>query len=81
MKQIRFPVMTVTLLAFLYQLTPWVGFSEGAIFGLFALSPVAVIWMVYRVLKYGTPSSYTWDEKFYEDHAYTRQGSEEKVPG
>ena len=39
---------------------------------LFSLSPIPVLWMVWRVLRDGTPSEYTFKEKFYEDHNYTR---------
>jgi len=28
--------------------------------------------MVYVVLKYGKPSKYTFEERFYEDHNYER---------
>ncbi|MFN4284368.1 MAG: hypothetical protein ACK4E8_00220 [Lacibacter sp.] len=80
MQKIRMPVLLVTLFAFAYQATPWLGVSDNLIFALFLFSPVAVIWMVYRVLRDGTPSPYTWEERFYEDHPYERRGREAQLP-
>jgi hypothetical protein len=30
--------------------------------------------MAYVILKYGKPSKYTFEERFYEDHDYERNG-------
>jgi hypothetical protein len=79
MKKIKLPVFLVTALAVIYQLSPHIGFSDALIFILFLILPVAVIWMVYRILKDGTPTTKTWDEYFYEDHVYKRRGREEEV--
>lgn len=76
MKKIRFPVLLVTAFAFFYQATPFLGFSDGVIFALFGISPFLMIWMVYRVLRYGKPSKKIWDEHFYEDFDYRKTGSE-----
>lgn len=77
MKQIKVPVFLVTALAVIYQLSPYIGFNAQLIFLLFLLLPFAMIWMVYRILKVGAPIEKTWEEYFYEDHAYKRRGREE----
>lgn len=77
MKPILFPIILVTVFAVVYNLLPYLGANENQIAALFAISPFAVIWMVYRILKDGIPSEKTWDEHFYEDHPYKRNGKEE----
>jgi len=72
MKKIKWPIIIVTTFAFLYQFTPYAGFSDGIILMLFAISPFAVIWMAYQVLRNGTPCDRTFDEYFYEDSDYKR---------
>ena len=77
MNKIRFPIIAVTLFMLIYNALPFLGASQDLIIALFIISPFAVIWMVYRILKDGSPSSKTWDDYFYEDHAYRRNGKEE----
>lgn len=72
MKKIKWPIIIVTTFAFFYEFTPYVGLPEDIIIILFIISPIAVIWMAYRILKDGTPSSRTFDEYFYEDLDYKR---------
>jgi membrane protein implicated in regulation of membrane protease activity len=79
MKKIKVPVFLVTALAVIYQLSPFIGFNKQLIFLLFLILPFAMIWMVYRILKDGTPTEKTWEEFFYEDHHYKRIGKEEMV--
>lgn len=76
MKKIKWPIIIVTTFAFFYQFTPYAGFSEDVILLLFAISPFTVIWMAYQILKNGTPSDRTFDEYFYEDLDYRRNGLE-----
>ena len=78
MEKIKWPVILVTIYAFLYQFTPYAGFSDQAIILLFLLSPIPVLWMAYKILKNGTPSQRTFDEYFYEDTDYRRNT---EVPG
>lgn len=75
------PVLLVTFFAFAYQATPYMGLNENVIIALFLFSPIAVIWMVYRVLRDGRPSPHTWEDRFYDDFEYQRQGREEQLPG
>lgn len=74
MKGIRFPVFFVT--AFLFVYTAFAYFSlDAVVVMMFSISPFLVVWMVYRVLKYGKPSGRTFSEYFYDDMHYRR------VPG
>ena len=72
MQRIHFPVFLATLFVLVYNMSPYMGFSDNAITAMFLLSPLVVIWMVIRVLKDGQPSTQTFTEHFYEDHAYRR---------
>ena len=67
MKRVYAIIILVSLFALLYQLSPYIGFSEKAIFSMFLLSPILMIYMVYAILKSGQPSEYTFDERFYDD--------------
>jgi hypothetical protein len=44
---------------------------------LFLLSPLPVLYMVYVILVHGKPSGETFDDKFYDDWDYRRNGKEE----
>jgi hypothetical protein len=79
MKQLKMPVLLVSALLLIYALSPQLGFGDTTVFVLFLLLPPAVLWMVYRILKDGTPTTKTWEEYFYEDHPYKRRGREEMV--
>ncbi len=78
MKKIKWPVILVTTYAFLYQFTPYAGFSDQVVILLFIISPIPVLWMAYKILKNGIPSQRTFDEYFYEDTDYRRNGA---MPG
>lgn len=77
MKNIPVVITIVTLYAVFFQVAPFTGMSDGIIFGLFAFSPFPVIYMAYIILKFGKPSAHTFDEKFYDDHYYYRNGREQ----
>jgi uncharacterized membrane protein YqjE len=77
MNKIKFPLIATSLLLLLYHTLNFIGANSNLIILLFVMSPLAVIWMVYRVLKDGTPCNKTWDDSFYEDHSYRRNGKEE----
>jgi len=76
MKKEQIAVIFVTLYLLLFQSAPYVGMPDDIIFTMFFLSPFLVIGMVYVVLKYGEPSKDTFDEKFYDDVDYRRNGKE-----
>lgn len=71
MKGIKIPVIGVTALWLLFQLSPVLGMPVIT-FVLLVVLPVAIIWMVVRVLKDGQPSDRTFDEQFYDDRAERR---------
>jgi hypothetical protein len=77
MKQLKAPVFFVSILVLIYAISPQIGFSDSAVILFSLLLPVPVIWMVYRILKDGTPATKTWEDHFYEDHTYKRRGKEE----
>jgi hypothetical protein len=77
MKKVPLVITLVTAYLIFYQLTPHIGISDDIIIGMFLISPFMVISMVYVILKYGAPSKHTFDERFYDDWDYTRNGKEE----
>lgn len=81
MKKAEVVVLLVTIYAVLFQAAPLLGFPEQAIIAMFVLSPFLVLYMVYMVLKFGEPSQHTFDERFYDDWDYVRNGKEELEPG
>jgi len=77
MKKVPLVITLVTAYLIVYQLAPHIGINDNIIIGMFLLSPFMVISMVYVILKYGEPSKHTFDERFYDDWDYTRNGKEE----
>ena len=77
MKKVPVAIFIATLYALLFQATPYIGIPDDVIFGMFLLSPFIVLYMVYVILKYGKPSSYTFEERFYDDYDYVRNGKEQ----
>ncbi len=53
------------------------GFDERVLYWMFAISPFLMAWMMYTVLRFGKSSGNSFDDKFYEDHPYRRNGKEE----
>ncbi len=60
-------ILLATIFVMVYQAAPFIGIPPDVIFTMFALSPFLLIYMVYVVLKYGKPSGYTFEERFYDD--------------
>ena len=77
MKKVPAVITIATLYALFFQLTPYIGIPDQFIFGMFLLSPLVVLYMAYVILKYGKPSEYTFEERFYDDYDYIRNGREE----
>ena len=68
MKPIRPIIIFASLYLLFYTISPYIGVPDDAIILMFTLSPLLVIWMVIGVLKYGEPSTKTWEEgHWYED--------------
>lgn len=66
-KKVPVVITLVTMFAVFYHMSPFTGIPDRAIIIMFILSPFLVLYMAYVILKYGTPSKYTFDERFYED--------------
>lgn len=77
MKNVPVVVSIVTLYALLFQSAILMGLADGLILTMFSFSPFLVIYMAYVVLKYGKAPSDTFDDKFYADCDYKRNGKEE----
>lgn len=71
MKGIWFPVIFVSAFLAIYVLLAYFNI-ENVVITMFLISPFLVIWMVYKVLKDGTPSGRTFSEHFYDDSDYKR---------
>lgn len=69
MKKVYTVVILVTLFAVFYNISPHIGVPDRAILFMFCIAPFLVVYMAYVILKYGTPSGQTFDERFYEDYA------------
>lgn len=67
MKKVSIVITLVTLFAVFYQLSPYAGIPDKCIMGMFIASRFLVLYMAYVILKYGKPSGYTFDERFYDD--------------
>lgn len=78
MKKVWLPVVIATIFVILYHASPYIGFPTWLIFGMFLLSPLVVITLVWIILKHGVPSKYTFDERFYDDLDYKRNVAEKK---
>ncbi len=72
MEKIKMPILIATAYLVVFVIT--LGFSQILTLSmlLVSLSPLPIIWMVYKVLRDGTPSSFTFEERFYEDYNYER---------
>lgn len=76
MHKIKFPIIIFTGFIIVYNALFFFSISKWVLFFLFFIAPIALIWMVYKILKFGKPSQQSWDEYFYEDHEYKRNGNE-----
>ena len=77
MKKVPLVVTFVTLYALFFQVEVYSGSNLDLILVLLAFSPFLLLFMVYVILKYGKSSGHTFDERFYDDWDYGRNGSEE----
>ncbi|KAA9038204.1 hypothetical protein FW778_15765 [Ginsengibacter hankyongi] len=76
MKKVWFVIAIASLYALAFQAAIFTGISDQIIFGMFAFSPFVILYMAYVILKNGEPSPYTFEEKFYDDFDYFRNGRE-----
>ena len=78
MKDLKHVIGLASLFVVVYHSAPFIGIPAEVIALMFVLSPFVVLWMVYSILKHGKPSGHTFDERFYDDWNYERNGKEEK---
>lgn len=72
MKKPAVVITLATLFMVFYNLSPYIGVADEFIIAMFIVSPIVVIYMAYVILKFGKPSKYTFEERFYDDVDYER---------
>jgi hypothetical protein len=76
MKKPKIAIAIATVYLLIFQVVLHTDVSLTIIFGMLSVSPFFILYMVYAVLKYGKPSQYTFEERFYDDWDYVRSGKE-----
>lgn len=61
------PVIVTTSYLMVYIVAIVLELHTALILMMFSISPVLILWMVFRVLTANTDSSYTFDDRWYED--------------
>lgn len=74
MKKVWIAITLATFYLVFYTLAPYIGMPDQLIVALFVLSPFVVVSLAYIILKYGKPSKYSFDERFYDDSNYQKGG-------
>lgn len=67
MKNYLIPVLIVTGYLLVYVVAIGVELHIRLILFMFSISPILILWMVYRVLTANARVDHTFDEKWYED--------------
>jgi hypothetical protein len=67
MRPVLIPVIAATAYLFVYSYLAFANMLEWLVMWMFCLSPVVVLWLVYKVLTKGKASSRTFEQYFYED--------------
>jgi len=70
MSKLKFPIAITTLVLILYNTMPFVGVPFAIIFGTLMLLTGLTIWMVFKILKDGTPPEKTFEDQWYEDRSH-----------
>ena len=73
MKNYLFPVLLLTGYLIIYITVIGLNLSIGLFLFMFIVSPILIIWMVYRVLSSEVGLDHTFEDKWYEDGEYRRQ--------
>jgi len=73
MKKPAIVIGFATLFMVFYNLSPYLSIPDEFIIAMFILSPIILIYMVYVILKFGKPSKYTFEDRFYDDLDYSRE--------
>lgn len=77
MKKPEIAIAIVTIYLIVFQLALYMDIDIKLLFSILSLSPFFIMYMVFVILKYGKPSKYNFDERFYDDRDYIRNGKEE----
>ena len=72
MSKLTFPITVTTSILTIFLLGVGFEINHGSLMVLILLVHVSFFWMVYRILKDGTPSEKSFDEYFYEDREIKR---------
>ena len=75
MKNYLIPVWTVTGYLLVYVVAIGLELHIRLILFMFGISPVLVLWMVYKVLKADVKIDHTFDKKWYEDWGEGDEGT------
>ena len=67
MKKPGVVIFLATIYAMVFNASPFLGIPPSAILLMFILSPFIMIYMAYVVLRFGKPSKYTFDQRWYDD--------------
>lgn len=67
MKNYLFPVLLLTGYLIIYITVIELNLDISLILFMFSLSPLLLIWMIYKVLTSEVKPDYTFEEKWYED--------------
>lgn len=67
MDKIVFPIALTSIVLAVYCLGVLFQIPYALILSLFTALHFLLLWMVYRILRDGTPSQHTFEEKWYED--------------
>ena len=73
MRNYLMPVLVVTGYLVIYLFAIRLDLHIRLILFMFSISPVLLLWMVYKVLTANVPISHTFDEKWYEDGEKRKQ--------
>jgi ABC-type transport system involved in cytochrome bd biosynthesis fused ATPase/permease subunit len=67
MKSYLLPVFVTTSFLLVYIVAIVMDLHTAIILMMFSISPVLILWMVFRVLKAKVDSRYTFEDRWYED--------------
>jgi hypothetical protein len=76
MKKVNIAILLATLFLAVFQSARFIALPEELTIAMFLMSPFLLVLLVLIILKYGEPSIFTFNERFYDDHKYRRNGSE-----
>ncbi|HLT07442.1 MAG TPA: hypothetical protein VK014_07935 [Cyclobacteriaceae bacterium] len=73
MEKYLIPVLAVTGYLLVYIISIGMNLQVGFILFMFSLSPILILWMVYKVLRANIIVNHTFEEKWYDDFATKKE--------